>query len=248
MFPKFLKDHKWDLLIGYIVAAGFVGVALAIAHYGFNVDFKVDDPASLGQALLEFLILPAAFIGILFAAEEFRKLQAAPALDLRITAELTKESTWDHLTYFTGHPEEGRYTADFYVINEGTAIAQWFEVEMLFPIELFGTREPDEILESWYKVAAPDDKSHWEVSGKPSGKQYNLRVHFKSNGKIGAFLEQELHLGWLQMIPHIDQDITYEIPYKIVPARKDTDSRDTDKEDPDGRKLLIHFKAIDLGI
>lgn len=234
MFKDFFKEHKRDILISYLV----IGIPVAVFLIVFHFIFKVDDLASLGQLLLEFAVLPTALLAILFAADEFRKAQAAPDLDLRITELLAKEYSYDHAPEFNGDPEHGRYAAAFYVINEGSAIAQWFEVVMWFPMEILGVDHPKDMIKKWERVAAPNDENHWDEFGKIYDDKYHLRVHFKSNGEVGAFLEQELHLGWIHMIPYIDQDTTYEIPYKIVPTQGSADQR----------KLLVHFKTFDLGI
>jgi hypothetical protein len=222
MIRAFLKGYGKVLILVYLTGGSALAVILWISHEILGVA----DVLSLGQLIVEFLLLPAAMIGLLIAVEEFRSSGALPKLDLWWMFGRDKyEKTYaiNIIPEMIGHPEEWPATASLAVINTGNSVAEWFVVEFKIPFELSSPEEIEGKSEHWHGSVGGEDSwhVHWTVD--------YLSVSFMSNGRIASYPGLPLELGSVALYAYQVSKEKYQIEYNIV----------TNKGKPKAGSLLV---------
>jgi len=217
----------WYIGIVYVIVAIILVVAwiAGIQQWG--------DVFSLGQLLVDAFLLPAAIIGFIMAAEEFKEAHTSPKLELRWEVEPGKTEKGIELREQLPigiPPEQAVHDRDIrpVLVNSGQAVAVWYMLSFDVPREIC-EHELRAAEVSWNRQLG--EESNWHQETLPD----KLRVVFLSNGEIACYPGHPLPLGILKLAIAADkQTEEYRVPYTIV----------TDRGYTTEGSLLIRFKWV----
>ena len=189
------KNSFWFIVISYVII--IIVLTVAKDHLEFG------DVFSLGQLLVDALLLPAAIIGFLYAAAEFRKSQAKPDIDLYW--EVESEGIAKELPVEISS-QGGAQGCFLVLLNKGKAVGVWYMLSLVLPRDIlfsFPGRHP---------ILGDDDNWRSAIT------EEEVILTFMSNGQIGAYPEYELILAEIPVIRRRNQEINdqYQVPYTIV--------------------------------
>lgn len=201
---------------GAYIAAAYVLVALAllVAHLAGITTWG--DIFSLGQLLVDALLLPVAIIGFIMAADEFREGHTSPELDLGW--EIKPGETARTITLKVPLPQAvppDQVVHDRGIrpvlINTGEAVAVWYMVSFDVPRVICEHRLLRTAEKSWSRQLGEVD--NWRQDILPD----TLRVVFLSNGELACYPGFPLPLGILNLaIAAQGQAREFEVPYSVV--------------------------------
>lgn len=161
----------------YITVA--LTIILAIAKYVFKVE--TGDLFSLGQLLVELMLIPTVIAGFYFTAIEFRASQQTP--DLHLYWEL-QDKQLKNTSILKMPPGNGRgRTPRLIVKNEGKSITTWYLIRLDFPTKVFSDNEPKLIREVGNRRDHPTIDSHWHTDVSAE----KISWQFMSNGEYALY-------------------------------------------------------------
>jgi hypothetical protein len=234
----------------YLVGIVYVIVVfiLAIVRIAGHQDWG--DIYSLGQLLVDAILLPVAIYGFIMAAEEFRKARMVPRLDL--FWEVEPDKTEKEITLrvaplptigFQPEEEGGDLGIRPVLINSGQAIALWYMLSFDVPCEICEQYNLKHMLtgtkEYGWAPQLGDRSSNWRYEILPD----KWRVVFLSNGEIASFPGVPLPLGVQNLniatlfIAADKKFKEYQVPYTIM----------TDQGHKTEGSLLIRLERVSLG-
>ena len=178
------------------------------------------DLFSLCQLLVDALLLPVAIVTFIMAANEFKKAQRSPELDVCWEVEPGKIEKRIQLsvplpTGTLSKPVEHDRAVRPVLVNRGKAVAVWYMLSFDVPLEILNVqrRPPTDI---WHRHAG--DISNWRQDILADV----WRVVFLSNGEIACYPGNPLPLGILNLgIATDSQAKGYAVPFRIVTDRGD---------------------------
>ena len=170
------------------------------------------DVFSLGQLLVDAVLLPVAIIGFVMAMEEFRKAQAIPELSLyweTESGEIAKELKLKI-------PSNGGKSEHIHLAlrNEGRAVGLWYLLNFKIPDELSqrGSSEMGHPPILLIPKLGKKESDHWQLP--PTGaSQEEYSFKFMSKGQLAAYPGDKLSLAEVVVFLYADQK--YSESYKI---------------------------------
>lgn len=198
---KWLWLYRSPIVVGALVGAAIMYGLYAYARW---VDFSAGEFLALGQLVTDLLMVPVAVWGFLFIIREFQKSEAKPKVDL----------------YFDNGTKELKVTAPseetirikdtlfaLVLINNGSALARWYSVEITIPYIVEG----DLVL--FDTLSASRMVGRWTVQNGDGCIIWN----FWSDGETALYLEQPtiIHDWYLRVGYYAGHEDKYEVPYKI---------------------------------
>jgi hypothetical protein len=186
---------KFIVITYVIVVLLLLLIAWAVGLRGWG------DIFSLGQLLVDAVLLPVVIIGFLMAVEEFRKSQARPDMDLYWEAE--PNGTVKELVLEA--PPRGNANLHFrpVLLNTGNAVGVWYMLNITLP---------DELNIGWQPILGDED--NWRLARTKDG----LLLTFMSNGQVAAYPNYGLLLCTLCAECSTEREYVgeYKVPYTIV--------------------------------
>lgn len=224
------------LLIGVII---FIVEVVAIAagwHYLDSQGVSSGDVFSLGQLIIDAVLLPTAIIGFLFTIEEVRKAQKT--FKLSVAGRLSGGN--EGLTYKIS----GETNSEFFellLINTGNSVCVWYAIDIQIPLADFDIfkNERDHFYEDNYEWLLHTDTgnyifhklttlgspalsaNHWREQ-KTDG--LHLSLTFDSHGKIATYPNQDTVLSKVPLFKvdgSVEQSATFHIEYAIYTNTED---------------------------
>jgi hypothetical protein len=200
-----------------VIVSAVIVVCLVVAWFVGLKDWG--DLFSLGQFLVDVLLLPVAIFGFVLAMEEFRKAQASPSLDLYWETEASKHEK--EIVLEVPRPVKDmplrqivmKRDAHLVLVNEGQAVAIWYSLRLNVPLEI--AESATHFCELEWRIDV-SEQDCWQ----PDRSSDELRVVFLSNGRIAAYPDYPLSLGTLVVpVSAAQEPKEYRIPYTIVSDR-----------------------------
>ena len=189
-----------------------MGIVFAVSKEGLGVT------ASIGELLLEMVLFPAAVIGLFVAADEFKKAQATPDLDLHWQPE-SDETAREFIAQI---PSYGARTNSVPLVlsNEGNAVSTWYLIKIRIPGEIFGNlSQPTWGITGPMQGVPHDQVGNWRVFIPKDGKE--VLCEFMSGGQVAAFPDNLQFLANLHLALKADQHYprTCQVEYTIAADR-----------------------------
>lgn len=197
----FLQKQRIWVVVAIIAVLAFCAWAM-IMYIGYTREPDLGDAFSLGQLILEALLIPAAIISLWYATREFQKGQRRPALylawDDNVLTDLKKTEMYLKRPDPLGTETPPRVNRSIALHNSGNNVAIWYSINLSFPVELFrGRRTPP----GWDQNLMGLSGFYGEVGGKDLWSQRQLPGTqdeiFQSNGILAAYPDQKIQFGTL---------------------------------------------------
>lgn len=170
------------------------------------------------------MLLPVAVLGIIFAAADFqlaakayKESRADPDLYLlwqRHKDEPSKKLVSEHVPG-AYPPDEDWDWGTLIVSNRGAAIAENFQIEVRYPLDLLGTYDSQSLHTVCWSPAIGDD-TNWRIH--QVGNDF-LKVVFMSRDSFTCYVDEHLPLGRVRIFSYAEKDRMLEIEYKIRTPR-----------------------------
>ena len=209
--------RNWILIGGLFVIISYLLCAVVLAFARVSGVDQWGDLFSLGQLVLDALVLPVAVVGFVVTINELRKAQAIPRLALYWESEpgvVDRELSLP----LPRHPGPassvgGRLVA----MNEGNTVAVWYSIHFDVPLHIFQAADlrVDDMPRQW--VIHAGEQSDWRIDVLPQ----IMRVAFCSNGHVASFPGYPLPLGILNFpsAKSVQHRREYTVRYTVVTDR-----------------------------
>jgi len=220
-------------------ATRYIGIACVIISFILMIAWMAGiqqwgDVFSLGQLLVDAIILPAAIISFIMTAEEFKETHTSPKLDFYWEikpGKIEKETELSIPLPANIQSEQAVHDRGIrpVLINSRQAIAVWYMLSFDVPREICEHIPLRRAEQSW--TGQLGEGSNWRQESLPD----KLRVVFLSNGEIACYPGYPLPLRILSLSLAADkQSKEYKVPYTIV----------TDRGHTTKGSLLVRVKQI----
>jgi hypothetical protein len=226
---KDIWDSIWRVSRKYIVISLLVIIILIIL---FQIAFKLQpgESFSLGQLIIDAILLPIAITGFIFALTEFRVNQQIPKLNLY----LEEQNGIFVKSIIVSKPSGGdvvsEYRLKLVLKNEGGVVTTWYLVQFEIP-EIFCSKNKTVVEPliggKFYPTQVDSADAHWRLDpDKESNKS-----SFMSNGKFALYPNYPQPLCNINISLSPEKPSDCNIPYVIY----------SDKGKEENGKLEIHF-------
>jgi hypothetical protein len=201
----------WKIIVAVVILL-LVVLSLALAIVSRLIGLSYGDTFSLGQFILDLILLPTVIIGFFIAVHEFRKTQHTPDMDILWETEPGKY----HKVLVIDAQQYKQQGARPVIVNSGKSVALWYIIQFDVPTKLItdigGNLDGLALARRW--VFHAGDQENWRVDLL----EKHIRIVFTSNGKIASYPGYPLPLGILDLTPtnYEDKEQWYDISFNIM--------------------------------
>ena len=165
--------------LSLIVITLIISVILLGAQHLYSLSFG--DLFSLGQFLVELILIPTVIVGFIIAIAEFRASLHKAQLSLYWEPKTDKFEKFVELNISSGNTRES--TPRIVIRNSGRAVTNWYLIRLEIPRELYFEHEP-KINRLIGNISIPiNTDTHWHRDARPE----NIIFEFMSNGEYASY-------------------------------------------------------------
>ncbi len=123
---SFYERHK-PVILGAVLAIVLVSLSLGLA-YLVTYELPLSDRFSAMQLFLSTVAFVGVFIALMVAIAQFRKSMAKPRIKVAFNDKGQQQTTLNY-----GNGKLTKELPPFWLINEGNAIARYFQIDFVIP-------------------------------------------------------------------------------------------------------------------
>lgn len=174
-------------------------IVLLIFQYLLNLN--LDQTISLGQFLIELMLIPIVIIGFLFAMDEFQASQQVAKLSLSWESKTGNNSDFLVLSIPILDGAANIWEPRIIINNSGKAVSNWFLIRLEIPEELFIIDNDGDAYFNLFRISSLLTKNnvqnspYWMSEHRPD----KLVLEFMSNGDYASYPNHPLPLCSIQL-------------------------------------------------